>query len=107
VRLDTEALDSVWGGTVRAYELDLKTHACRFEIEVVDGSVSSTYRLDISGISTFHIAYGTAEPWDYIEFTSIRAERTRQDEAEVWRLAIELWNADLDILCERWTVRAA
>jgi len=85
--------DSLWGGIVARYQMDIEQHLFEMQILVLDGGEMSKCNLSCSGVTKIEFTDEVREPWEYIDLTSIEVKPALLRGEPAWRLEAELWSS--------------
>lgn len=95
---DSLTIDSIWGGTIKSYEVDLFSGDISM---IIDISSKSECLLSIMGISQIHIENNKLEDWNYAELTSIEVKSKSIEGIE---LGIEIWSTFITFKCRLYNI---
>jgi len=97
-RLDV--LDEVWAYTVEEYKLDLLAHTFAMRVGVPGNDEYPSHLIEMEGVLSFNYSGESTDEWDYVELTSIEAERLSANGETRWKVGGEWWNATFEVICE-------
>ena len=105
--MEQEWLNKLWGCTVKGYALDLVNHTLTLNVACLEHGTAYGCKVAMIQVSSLSLTTDAshigraylAEPWSYIELTSIEASRTSLNGQEVWKIQAELWQSKLEVIC--------
>jgi hypothetical protein len=112
--LGHDLLNSLWGTVITGSRFDVKRHRLRIEVEAqYKNKRPVRYVLTLTGVASLTLLDGALDAgkeyhdvaWDYAELTSISAIKEFLPSGTFWHVRLEVWSAQIDILCLDVTVR--
>jgi hypothetical protein len=94
-------LDEVWASTIEEYKLNLLAHTFVMRVGIRRTPEDySRHLIELEGVLSFVYSGDSTDVWDYIELSSIEAERLSGEGEARWKVSGEWWSSTFEVICE-------
>src|SRR5437763_16595439 len=92
-------LDEAWASTLEEYKRDLLAHTFVMRVGIHRTQDDySRHLIELEGVLSFAYSGESTDQWDYVELTSIEAERLSGEGEARWKVAGEWWSSTFEVV---------